>query len=218
MKSSIIFLMVLSSQGAIFCFAQKKISDFSIVYDYEIVTTKSAVSKPISGTNSLFVKGSLIRTEMGNQAYLSATIHDGTTGNTVILKEVSGQKILIRLTPQEWKQINTGDDHVAFTNSTETKTIAGYKCIMAVAQAPDGSRLSVYYTNELSVDNPDYNPLFRNLGGLPLEYELAKGDYTIRYTVLKLNLNPVPASKFDVPKTGFREMTFEESKKLNSRL
>jgi hypothetical protein len=25
----------------------------------------------------------------------------------------------------------------------------------------------------------------------------------------------VPASKFDIPKTGYREMTYEESKKVN---
>ena len=31
--------------------------------------------------------------------------------------------------------------------------------------------------------------------------------------VSKVSLNPVPVSKFDIPKTGYREMTYEESKK-----
>jgi hypothetical protein len=54
-----------------------------------------------------------------------------------------------------------------------------------------------------------------NLNGLPLEYELVQGKLTIKYTVSKINMNPVPASKFDIPKSGYREMTYEESKKMN---
>jgi hypothetical protein len=45
---------------------------------------------------------------------------------------------------------------------------------------------------------------------------LTNGTLTIKYTVSKINLNPVPASKFDIPKSGYREMTYDESKKLNA--
>ncbi len=210
----ILFCVLGSAVGAD---AQKKISDFSIIYDYEIFNANAPSSKPITGSNSVFVKGNLSRLETGSQSFSSTIIHDATTGNGVILKEVSGQKILIHLTPQDWRQMNSDDEAIAFTNTDETKTIAGYKCIRAVAKTKDGSTFSVYYTNELSVDNPEYNPKFKNLAGLPLEYELSKGSFTIKYTVSKINLNPVPASKFDMPKSGYREMTYEESKKLNVR-
>ena len=195
-------------------YAQKKISDFSIVYDYEI-SNGTGASKPVTGSNAIFVKGSLSRFETGNQSYSSSIIHDATTGNTVILKEVSGQKILIRLTLQNWKQMNANDEALIFSNTNETKTIAGYKCIRATAKTKDGSEYAVYFTGDLSVDNTDYAPQFKNLAGLALEYEITKGDFKIKYTVSKLNLNPVPESRFDIPKTGYREMTFEESKKLN---
>jgi GLPGLI family protein len=197
--------------------AQKKISDFSIVYDYEISNANTPSSKPITGSNSVYVKGNLSRLETGSQSFSSTIIHDATTGNGVILKEVSGQKILIHLTPQDWRQMNLDDETISFSNTDEAKTIAGYKCIKAIAKTKDGSTFNVYYTNELSVDNPEYNPKFKNLTGLPLEYELSKGTVTIKYTVSKINLNPVPASKFDIPKSGYREMTYEESKKLNVR-
>jgi GLPGLI family protein len=194
--------------------AQKKISDFSIIYDYEIFNQTSS-SKPITGSTSIYVKGNLSCSETGSQSYSSSIIHDATTGSTVILKEVSGQKILIRLTPENWRQINATDEGIAFSNTNETKTIAGYKCVKAVAKTKDGSEYAVYFTSELSVDNSDYNLKFKNLAGLALEYEISKGNLKIKYTVSKLNLNPVPESKFDIPKTGYREMTFEESKKLN---
>lgn len=215
MKISHYILVCFFGLNALNGSAQKKISDFSIVYDYEISNGTSA-AKPITGSNSIFVKGSMSRSETGTQSYSSSIIHDATTGATVILKEVSGQKILIRLTPQNWKQMNATDEAITFSNTNETKTIAGYKCIKAVAKTADSSVYSVYYASELSVENYDYNPKFKNLAGLALEYELTKGDFKIKYTVAKLNLNPVPESKFDIPKTGYREMTFEESKKLNT--
>ncbi len=44
--------------------------------------------------------------------------------------------------------------------------------------------------------------------------ELNQGDLKIKYTASKVNLDPVPASKFDIPKSGYREMTYEESRSL----
>ena len=59
--------------------------------------------------------------------------------------------------------------------------------------------------------------MIRNLKtstGCRLEYELQKGNLHIKYTLASVNLNPVPASKFDIPTSGYREMTYEESLKL----
>jgi hypothetical protein len=60
----------------------------------------------------------------------------------------------------------------------------------------------------------DFNYQFRNLKGLPLAYEVTQGNLKISYTVSSISLNPVPSTKFDVPKSGYREMTYDESKKL----
>ncbi len=200
-------------------FAQKKVSELSVVYDYVIVSNVSA-AKPAAGsevaTNTIYIKGNMSRSEMTNSMYSSTTIFDANTGSGVILKEVSGQKLLIRLSPENWKQINKPYDGISFTSAAETKTIAGYKCTKAIGRTNDGYTCTVYYTNEIIPDNKNYNARFKNLDGLPLEYELTNGTLTIKYTVSKINLNPVPASKFDIPKSGYREMTYDESKKLNA--
>jgi GLPGLI family protein len=142
------------------------------------------------------------------------TIHDATNNTSVILQEVSGQKLLIRMTAENWKDKNKRYEGITFSNTEETKTIAGYKCVKAIAKMRDGATFSVFYTTEIMPDNIEYNYQFKNLNGLPLEYELTQGNLTIKYTVSKINLNPVPASKFDLPKTGYRELSYEESRKL----
>lgn len=72
-----------------------------------------------------------------------------------------------------------------------------------------------FYTRDIIPENRTYDPLFRNLDGLPLEYELNNGTVRIRYRIARINLNPVPGSKFDIPTNGYREMKYEDSKKMN---
>jgi GLPGLI family protein len=196
--------------------AQKKLSDFSIAYDFTITPKGGPASMALNGTNTIYIKGNMTRSEMNGQSFISTTIQDATTGAAVILKEVSGQKILIRLSAENWRQMNAASYGISFINTEETKTIAGYKCNKATAKTQDGSDYSVYYAAELVVDNKEYNPKFKNLAGLPLEFEMSKNGVTIKYTVSKINLNPVPASKFDIPKSGYREMTYDDSKKLKT--
>jgi len=188
--------------------AQKKISELTLVYDYSIGTVANA-------THTIYIKGNKSRSEIVSQQFSSTVIYDASTGFGVILKEVSGQKLLIRMNPDNWKERNRLFDGIEYKPTGEIKDIAGYKCQKAVGQTKTGATVTVYYTKDLVLENKDYDPTFHNLDGLPLEYELAFGNQTLAYKVSRINLNPVPASKFDIPKSGYREMNYEESKKVN---
>ncbi|MEJ7737068.1 MAG: hypothetical protein WKF97_06545 [Chitinophagaceae bacterium] len=202
-----------------FVLAQKKVTELTLVYD-AVITTGSKEPKLADAfdgsTTTVYIKGTMSRSEMVSALASFTTIHDSRNGSAVILQEVSGQKLLIRMTTENWKDKNKRYEGITFTNSEETKTIAGYKCMQTLAKMKDGSTFSVYYTTEIVPDNMDYDYQFRNLNGLPLEYELKQNDLTIKYTVSKISLNPVPASKFDIPKSGYRELTYEESQGLGN--
>lgn len=199
-------------------FAQKKVSELTLVYDATITTgsNEPKMADAFDGaTTTVYVKGNLSRSEMASALFSSTTIHDAKTGTAVILREVSGQKLLIRMSPENWQEKNRRYQGITFINKAERKMIAGYECIKAEAQLPDGATFTVYYTPDLVPENKEYDYQFKNLNGLPLEYELSQGKLKIKYTVSKINLNPVPASKFDLPKSGYREMTYDESKKTS---
>lgn len=198
--------------------AQKKLSELTLVYDASVTTgnAEPKIADAFDGaTITVSLKGNLSRSEMTSALFSSSTIHDSKTGSAVVLREVSGQKLLIRMNPENWQEKNRRYEGITFTNTGESKMIAGYNCIKAEAKLQDGSSFSVYYTPELVPENKEYDYQFRSLNGLPLEYELSQGRLKIKYTVSKINLNPVPASRFDIPKSGYREMTYDESKKSN---
>lgn len=208
-----LLLLLVTVQGM----AQKKVAELTLVYDASISSgdNQPKLADAFDGaTTTVYIKGTLSRSEMVSALASFTAIHDSKTGNAVVLQEISGQKLLIRMTGDNWKEKNKRYDGIKFTNTSESKTIAGYKCSKAVASMKDGSSFTVFYTKEIMPENSEYNLQFKNLDGLPLEYELVQGNLKIKYTVSKINMNPVPASKFDIPKTGYRELTYEESRKL----
>jgi GLPGLI family protein len=194
-------------------FAQKRVSDLTLLYN-SVITNAQDSSRKINSSTGYFLKGNLSRSEVNSPQFSSVTIYDSKAGSGVILREINGQKLLIRLNGENWEQKNRRFSNLSFTKTSETKSIAGYACSQAKASTPDGFEITVFYTRDLIPENRSYDPPFKNLDGLPLEYELQKGNLHIKYTLASINLNPVPVSKFDIPTSGYREMTYEESLKL----
>lgn len=200
-------------------YGQKRISDLTMVYEASINSgdenKQPGLAEALDGaTTTVYLKGHRSRSEMVSALFSSTTIHDAKLGTAVVLREVSGQKLMIRMSAENMAEKNKRYEGVKFENTGNTKNIAGYVCQEAVATLKDGSTFRVFYTSEIIPENREYDFQFRELNGLPMEYELTQGRLTIKYTVSTINLNPVPASKFDIPKSGYRIMTYEESKQM----
>ena len=200
-------------------FAQKKLTEGTISYDIVINT---GTDKPQNAdfldgaTSAVYVKGKKTRTEMVSPLGTQSTIIDGTKNAIVILKEYGEQKYMINLRPEDWKDANKRYEDVSFSfDPSASKTILGYKAQKATGKLKDGTTFTVWYTTDLLIENQDFQYANRNLPGLALEYETNLGNLKVTYTVSKVSFNPVPAAKFDVPKSGFRLLTYEQSKIRN---
>mgnify|MGYP003575001317 CR=1 FL=1 len=195
--------------------AQKKLSEGTIAYDIVINTSSNkpqAADFFDGATSTVYLKGNKSRTEMVSSLGTQSTIIDGSKNTITILKEYGDQKYLINLTPANWKEANLKNEKVDFTFTDETKTVLNYNCKKAVGKLADGTTFTVWYTTDLVPDNKDFQYVNRNLPGLAMEYESNVGNFKVTYTVSKINLSPVPAAKFDLPKSGFRVLSYEESK------
>ena len=213
-KMIIVSGFLLASTGA---FAQKIIAEGTIIYDLSIQTGNAAPQKgdALDGANTtVYLKGNNSRTEMVSALGNETTIHNAKSGAAVILKEFSGQKLMIKLTKENWESKNRAYKGTMFTITDETKTIAGYLCKKAVAKMADGKNFSVYYSPDLVPANKDYDPTFADLPGLAMEYEIESGKMKFKYTLAKINFDPVQIVRFDFPTSGYRVMTYEENQQL----
>jgi GLPGLI family protein len=197
--------------------AQKTLSEGSIVYDVMVNTgnKEPQMADALDGAvTTVYLKGSKSRTDMVSALGSESNIHDAKTGNAIILKEYSSQKLMITLTKENWEAKNKAYKDVVFTFSDETKTIAGYTCKKATAKMTNGKIFVVYYSPDITVANKEYNHTFINLPGLAMEYEIEAGKIKMKYTLSKIDFGMVQASKFDTPKAGYRVMTYEENQQM----
>lgn len=195
--------------------AQKKFTEGTISYDIVINTgsDNAQAGGLLNGaTSTIYVKGPRSRTEMVSSLGTQATIVDGQKNTVAIIKEYGDQKYIINLTPANWKEVNQKFENVSFTYTNDTKKILGYTCKKAIGKLADGTTFTVWYTPDLVPENKDFQYVNRSLPGLAMEYESTLGNLKVTYTVSNISFNPVPAAKFDIPRLGYRVMTYEESK------
>ena len=214
-KVSILTTIFLTLSVSFVC-AQRKFSEGSIVYNV-VVNTNDPSPKLADGfdgaTNTIYIKGKFSRSELVSVFGTQSTIIDGRTGNVNVVKEYGGKRYMIAMTPADWIEANQKYDSVTFTYENEFKTIAGYNCRKAVGKLKNGETFIVYYTPELIPENQSFQYSNKSLPGLALEYESSLGKNKVTFTASKVSFDPVPAAKFDLPKSGFRIMTYQESKR-----
>lgn len=217
-KITVIILAACMAFPAVSLFAQKKLTEATISYDIVINTNNSTpkAADLLDGAISvIYLKGNSSRSEMISSLGTQSTVVDGKTGNVTILKDYGEQKYMITMTQDQWKQSNKKYEGITFTYENDYKTIAGYSCQKAVGHLADGNTFTVYFTKDFIPVNKDFQYLNKNLPGLAMQYEASLGSNKVTYTVSSINFNPVAAVKFDLPKSGYRVMTYEESVKGN---
>ena len=216
MKKSIkSFVIVTGLLWALNAGAQKRITEGTISYDIVVNTgnTNPSIADMFNGATSIvYLKGYQTRFERVSSLGVESTIVDGKTGNVNVLKEYGEQKYMITMTPANWKDANKKYEGIVFRYENEFKEIAGYKCQKAIGtMKDDGTTITVYFTKDLVANNREFEYAYKSLPGLAMEYETIIGSLKVTYTVSKVNFGIVPAAKFELPKSGFRVMTYEES-------
>ena len=209
--------MVLILASARHSFAQKVFSEGTLTYKISIQSSKgeSALSNNLSGAElKVYLKPSASRTEMINSLGTESTVYDSRQEKGFILKEYSGQKLMITATKENWKEKNRWNNNLRFSIDNSVVNIEGYQCKKATASTQDGRTFEIYFTPDIVPSNKDYNNSFDQLPGLPVQYSLTSGNLTIKHTLNRISYDAVPMVKFDIPKAGYRVMTYEENQQL----
>jgi GLPGLI family protein len=121
------------------------------------------------------------------------------------MRELGANKFMTKLDNKAWANQNSKYTGMVITYLDEVKQILGYECKKAILQLNDGNTFSVYYATAITPSVREFEFQFKDIPGFVLEYETVEGKgEKITFTATKINLNPVPASKFDIPTSGYR--------------
>src|SRR5450759_3761819 len=107
LKTGFIIIFFFSSFAPI---AQKTIFEGTLVYNMSIQTSSKepTMADMLDGaTTTIYIKGSQNRSEIISGLGSDITIHDSRNGTGVILKDYSGQKLMITFTKEDWDKKNS---------------------------------------------------------------------------------------------------------------
>lgn len=212
-----IFYLSFMLMVSVLASAQKPFADGSLQYDISISSakTETPIVNSLNGaTLTIYLKPTISKTEMKSSLGLETIVFDNNAQNGFILKEYSGQKLMITMNNDNWIEKNKIYEDLNFNISDEIISLNNYKCKRATASLPDGKLFIVYFNPDIVITNKKYNNAFGQLPGLPIQFELQSGNLNFKYTLTRMSNDVIAQSKFEAPKTGFRMMTYEENQQL----
>ena len=195
-------------------FAQKAVNEATLSYNITIESNDKSAKSFDGATLNVYIKGTSSRSDMISTLGNESNLYDAKDGKGYILKEYSGQKLMISLTKDNWSQKNQYFQNMKFTIDNTIQTIAGFNCKKATATLDAGKTVVVYFMPDVTIVNKEYNNAFKQLPGIPVKYELESGKLKFTYTLTNINYDNIPVTKFDIPKSGYRIMTYDENQQL----
>ncbi|MCX6296191.1 MAG: hypothetical protein NTX97_09000 [Bacteroidetes bacterium] len=83
----------------------------------------------------------------------------------------------------------------------ETKIIAGYKCQKAHVKMADElqTEFDIFYTNELSIENPNFANPFYMIDGVLMEYQMKKFGLEMKFTAKTVKKEDIDDATFELP-------------------
>jgi len=90
----------------------------------------------------------------------------------------------------------------------ETKEIAGYKCKKANITWSDYNFV-IYYTNEIKIDEPNWNNPFPEIDGVLLEYQYEMFDIKTKVTATAVTKEEISEEVFEIP-AGYKNVSKKE--------
>lgn len=187
---------------------QRVVAECTIVYAIAVdssATDKNLADNLKSASKIIYIKGNNSRIDLISSAFSQSIFYDKTKGSAIILRELGTNKFITKLDSTQWLKEKEEFVDMVTTITKDTKKILGYDCKKAQLELKNGKVYTLYFTPNLlsSVREVDYE--FKDIPGLVLEYEVATVDgEKVSYSATKFNINPVLASKFDVPSSGYR--------------
>ena len=183
---------------------QRIVAECTINYSVITDTINTQNNFLASATKTVYIKGNDARTDLISTSFSQTVLYDRSSGNAVVLREIGNNKLITKLTKNQWIEKNKKFDSAVVTFYSDTKIILGYECKKATITLKNGSITQVFYTTAFVPSVRDYEYNLKDVPGLVLEYESEEGNTKVKYVATKIDLSPVPSSKFNVPTSGYR--------------
>ena len=190
---------------------QKRLSEGTLTFSVLTYSENKQIGDSLTAQH--FFKGAHTRSDLFGSLGRSATLYDSREQVGAIIRNFGYQKILVPLDALSWADKNAWYDPDSIVYSNEQKIILDYPCEKVQINLRNGARLLAWFTRSIILDNTNTEFQMGDLPGLVLHYEYATDQSRTVYSLIQLNFDPVPIQRFDIPSSGYRILSYTDSKK-----
>ena len=179
----------------------KYINEGIIEYDAKVVDEDHPMAGLAPGKMTVKFKNNMFAAEMSSMGVFTTTFIANPAKKTLtqLVKVFNVKQACI----DDEKMIQEENDayKLNFTETKETKEIAGYKCKKLIATMADDPtvKFDVFYTEEMNVTNSNFSNPYSQVKGMLMEYRLKKFGLEMTFTALGVKKEEIPDEEFELP-------------------
>lgn len=222
MFSKSLFIQLLFACCPFFLFSQIVLPEATLTYDFSVETEGKAtpLDTNISGQKFIvYLKGALSRTDHISSLGRDISVFDSKSGTGFLTREYSGQKLLARVTAEEWQEEYSFYRSLDFKTDEGTYPVLGYSCRKTKELKQPGKiyHYTIYYDPSIQTPNKTYDLAFPQLGGLPVRIEMRFENTVYRFELSGLAREVINPSLFETPRKGYNTISYSEMKSMKNR-
>ena len=199
--------------------AQKNPFIGTVVYDVTVIGDVPDQAKSMMPTEmTMKVSPDKMITVIHSSMMDIKNVFDAPAQVSNTLMDMMGQKFNIKNTAADLAdQKKKAGLTMTVKPTTETKTITGYNCkkaIMTVKSNQSAEQtFDVYFTDGFDISKFNFALTLPEVDGLPLEFTMAQGPFSLKMTARSVKKENIAASEFVIP-TDYKQVTTEQLKAM----
>lgn len=197
-------------------FSYSQVSEGRIIYDisYPGNSFDSSMKRNLPMECVAYFNADKMRMDMSLGAgILNSVLVDNVLQEVHVLMDMSGSKTDFFMTRKDIEKEEKGKGTYKIIKSDEVSVIAGYNCKKATAVLSEGHSYTVWYTNNIKVNNSNWNNQFRDIDGFLMEFTMNQGALTMAMKARIVYPEKVSQEIFQVP-PGYQPVSGEDLKKM----
>lgn len=136
---------------------------------------------------------------MGMNIMETKLISDAENMKYTTLVSAMGKKIAMIMNKQEVEENFLDRVKLKMVHTSEEKIIAGVSCKKVMVTDSTDNTYPVYYTDEISVENPNWSTPFREIDGLLMEYSINISGMTMNLVAKEIQNSKNELSFYEIP-------------------
>lgn len=199
--------------------AQKAPFTGTIVYNITVVGNVSDEAKMMLPTEMIMkISPDKLLQVMHSDIMDIKTIFDATAKISNTMMDMMGQKMNIKKTAvqlaYEKKKSGTTTTVKPVSGS---KIIAGHPCKRAVvtmkSNKSTGQTFDIYYIEDIDISKYNFGNTFPNVNGLPLEFSMSQGPFSLKLIAKSIKKENIAASEFTIP-SDYKQVKPDQMKSM----